>query len=201
MTSPNSVSESHDPSTKENKRMPGEDGVWIIIFGDMMVFALFFATYLYYRSLNVDLYTTSQAVLNKSYGLINTLILLTSSWFVVWAVACFKNGDARGASRRLLAAIAFGLAFWGVKIIEYSEKISAGYTLTKNEFFGFYYMFTGIHLVHVTVGIAALFYAVKMTQRSGDVQKDTNTLVSIGVFWHMVDLLWIILFALLYLVS
>lgn len=190
-----------DTPAKDGKKMPGDEGVWIIIFGDMMVFGLFFATYLYYRSLNVDMYTAAQSVLSKSYGLINTLILLTSSWFVVWAIACFKNGNARESSRRLIAAIALGLAFWIIKILEYSEKIAAGHTLTKNEFFGFYYMFTGIHLVHVTVGIGALLYAVKKTRNSTDIQLETNTLVSIGVFWHMVDLLWIILFALLYLVS
>ena len=193
--------EHEDTYAKDRKKMPGDEGVWIIIFGDMMVFGLFFATYLYYRSLNVDMYSAAQSVLSKSYGLFNTLILLTSSWFVVWAVACFKNGNARKSSRCFIAAIALGLAFWVIKILEYSEKIAAGHTLTKNEFFGFYYMFTGIHLVHVTVGIGALLYAVKKTRNSTDIHLETNTLVSIGVFWHMVDLLWIILFALLYLVS
>lgn len=185
----------------EKKSLPGEDGVWIIIFGDMMIFGLFFSTYLYYRALQVDLYTASQQTLNMGMGLINTILLLTSSWFVVWAMRCAKHGKARETTRLLIAAMAMGIGFWIVKISEYSEKISAGHTIVSNEFFGFYYMFTGIHLIHVTAGLFALAYAFFLARRSRIIGRDFDTLVGIGAFWHMVDLLWIILFALLYLVK
>lgn len=180
--------------------MPGEGGVWILIFGDMMIFGLFFGTFLYYRALDVDLYATSQQSLNMSLGLLNTIFLLTSSWFVVWAVRCAKQGDVRETGRLLLAAMALGIGFWIVKIVEYSEKIGAGHTIISNDFFGFYYMLTGIHLIHVTVGLFALAYAFSQTRKPRFATRDFQTIEGIGAFWHMVDLLWIVLFALLYLV-
>lgn len=188
-------------SGEDTKQLPGESGIWIIIFGDMMVFALFFGTFLYYRALDVDLYMTSQATLDKSLGLLNTLILLTSSWFVVWAVKCAKRGDAKAASFKILSAAALGIGFWIVKLIEYTAKFDAGYSVITNEFFGFYFMFTGIHLVHVTAGLGALAYAYNVLRQGRVGEADFNNLVGIGAFWHLVDLLWIVLFAILYLVS
>jgi nitric oxide reductase NorE protein len=188
------------PLPAEAKSMPGEAGIWIIIFGDMMFFALFFGTYLFYRAEDVALYTRSQQSLNLYLGLTNTIILLTSSWLVVWAINCAKAGVVRECGRLIMAAIALGLGFWGVKIVEYSEKISAGKTIVSNAFFGFYYMFTGIHLLHVTVGIAGLAFAHSLVRKNRIVGQDFRILQGVGVFWHMVDLLWIVLFALLYLV-
>jgi nitric oxide reductase NorE protein len=183
------------------KELPGESGIWIIIFGDMMIFALFFATFLYYRSLDVDAYTASQAALNKGFGLLNTIILLTSSWFVVMAVKCVKMNAGAAAGRRLIAAALLGIGFWIVKVIEYRDKIAAGHTLITDEFFSFYFMYTGIHLVHVTAGLGALAYAYSLTSRAHISERDARVVEGVGAFWHLVDLLWIILFALLYLVS
>lgn len=181
--------------------MPGEGGVWIIIFGDMMVFALFFATFVYYRGLDIETYNASQATLDKGLGLLNTLILLTSSWFVVWAIRCAKSGDGKEAAHRILAAAALGVGFWVVKIIEYAAKFEEGYSVVTDEFFGFYFMFTGIHLVHVTAGLGALVYAQHVLRQGRVSGGDLDNLVGIGAFWHMVDLLWIVLFAILYLMG
>ncbi len=191
----------HHNSKERQKTMPGETGVWILIYGDMMIFGLFFGTYLYYRSLAVDLFDSAQQTLNTGLGLLNTILLLTSSWLVVWALRCAKHGKAGAAVPLLIAAMAMGIGFWIVKIIEYWEKLSTGYTITTNQFFSFYYMFTGIHLVHVTVGLISLGYALLLARRSRTSGSDYRILESIGVFWHMVDLLWIVLFAILYLVK
>ena len=148
---------------------------------------------------DVALFTQSQAELNRSLGLLNTLLLLTSSWCVAQAVAAARAGNA-AARRYLFGAIALGIGFVVVKAIEYNEKIAAGFTLNSNDFFIYYYMFTGIHLLHVVVGLGVLLWTTTRFDKAGKVLGSASVVEGSGAFWHLVDLLWIILFALLYLV-
>lgn len=181
------------------KRVPGEEGIWVFIFGDLVVFGLFFVTYGVYRSYQPDLYDGAQALLNRNLGLLNTVLLLTSSLFVAIALKDARGGG-RHAPRLLGCAILCGLGFVSVKAIEYSEKIQAGITLNTNEFFTFYYMYTGIHLMHVVLGIGVLtFLALRL--RGQGAAGNLSTLEGGCAFWHLVDLLWVMLFPLLYLVK
>ena len=98
------------------------------------------------------------------------------------------------------SAFLCGFAFVCVKLFEYQEKIDAGIMLTTNDFYMYYYMFTGLHLMHVLIGMGVLAFMWNVT-RAGELgEKAINTLESGASFWHMVDILWIVLFALLYLV-
>ncbi|PHR62277.1 MAG: hypothetical protein COA43_00840 [Robiginitomaculum sp.] len=187
-------------SKPHTPNLPGSEGVWILIFGDMMVFGLFFGTYLFYRSANIEMYYTSQSSLNEFFGLLNTIVLLTSSWFVVWAVRLAKSGAKKATANRIVIAILLGLGFCVVKGIEYSAKFSEGHTIISNEFFMFYFMLTGIHLVHVTIGLGALSFVYFKIKTQGINENNVTTLETSGIFWHLVDLLWVVLFALLYLV-
>lgn len=182
------------------RKMPGEEGIWIFIFGDLLVFAVFFLTYLYYRAQNPLLYDEAQQHLTAAYGLINTLLLLTSSWFVAQAVNAVRRGEVPLARKLIAGGMAFGFGFVGVKIVEYSEKFAAGITVITNDFFMFYFMYTGIHLLHVFVGLGVLFFLFSLTRRENAAEQ-IGSFESGGAFWHLVDLLWIILFALLYLVK
>lgn len=178
--------------------IPGEEGVWVFIFGDLLVFAAFFITYAVERSGALDLFSRSQALLDRHLGLLNTLLLLTSSWCVAQAVGAVRRGDPRG---RILVggAILLGLGFVTVKIFEYSAKIAAGITLNSNGFFIYYYMFTAIHLIHVLIGLGVLTYIFSRFDRFGQYRASVALIEGGGAFWHLVDLLWIVLFALLYL--
>ena len=196
-----SKAEIDDIQEGTGKRLPGEPGIWILIFGDMVIFGLFFGTFLFYRSQDVATFAASQQSLNLSLGLLNTLLLLTSSWFVVWAVRCVKHQALPQARTLFKIGMALGLVFWAVKVIEYREKILDGQTIITNEFFGFYYMFTGIHLLHVTVGLGALYFVIRILKDGRTDSKTFHVVEGIGAFWHMVDLLWIVLFTLLYLVK
>jgi len=180
--------------------LPGEEGVWVFIFGDLLVFAAFFITYAVERMGNLALFSRSQALLDRQLGLLNTLLLLTSSWCVAQAVAAARRGDPRG---RLLigGAILLGLGFVLVKVFEYSAKISAGLTLNSNAFFIYYYMFTAIHLIHVMIGLGVLALIFSRFDRSGRFTSGMPLIEGGGAFWHLVDLLWIVLFALLYLLG
>lgn len=182
------------------RRMPGEEGIWIFILGDLLVFAVFFLTFLYYRAQNLQLYNEAQRNLTAAFGLINTLLLLTSSWFVAQGVSAVRRGQLPLARKLIAGGFAFGSGFVGVKVVEYSEKFAAGITVLTNDFFMFYFMYTGIHLLHVFVGLGVLFFLFSLSRRE-DAVDHIASFESGGAFWHLVDLLWIILFALLYLVK
>jgi nitric oxide reductase NorE protein len=179
--------------------LPGEAGIWVLIAGDMMIFALFFATFVFYRAQNSAIYINSQILLNQNYGAINTLLLLTSSWFVVIAVSAARAGRGRVASRLLSLSFLCGLGFAVVKFLEYSEKLQAGVTISTNDFFMFYFVLTGIHFMHLLIGMAGLAYLIAMTRGKTLGDKEIMVLEAGASFWHMVDLLWIVLFPLLYL--
>ncbi len=180
----------------QNRRLPAEAGVWVFILGDMTVFALLFFVFLYYRRLDLVEFQSSQQSLNVLLGQINTLILITSSWFVARFMGAYKTGDYLKAKNFLAAGIVAGGAFVAIKVFEYTEKITAGDTILSGDFFMYYYMMTGIHLMHVLVGIAGLLYVYSALSK----QRGSLLVVECAaVYWHMVDLLWIFLFPLFYL--
>lgn len=181
------------------RRLPGEEGIWILVFGDMVVFGLLFLTFSFYRAENVGLYRSGQDLLNEQLGLVNTLLLLTSSWAVALAVRNVRLGLRTQASTLLGIAVALGCSFVMIKIAEYHEKIAAGITLLTNDFFSYYFVITGIHLTHVLVGIGVLIFLILRTRRAALVVDDVRVFESGAIFWHLVDLLWLVIFALLYL--
>jgi nitric oxide reductase NorE protein len=183
------------------RHLPGEAGVWIFIFGDMMVFSLFFGVFMYYRSLDIAAFTQSQATLNQNFGAINTMLLLTSSWFVVLGLHAVKKNMGQLASRLFSGAMLCGLGFAVIKFIEYGEKIAAGYTLISSDFFMYYYILTGIHFLHLIIGMGVLMFLLIKAKNPDLSAGDIRNFESGTAYWHMVDLLWIVLFPLLYLVK
>jgi nitric oxide reductase NorE protein len=189
-------------SEQGQARIPGETGIWIFIFGDLLVFGLFFATFLFYRAEDIELFNHSQEQLNQFFGVLNTVVLLTSSWLVASAMHAARIGREKAPSVMFLLALACGAGFIVIKILEYSEKIQAGIAINTNDFFMYYFVFTGIHAIHVLIGMGVLTYLALYSRARGGAMtaQDINTLESGSIFWHLVDLLWIVLFALLYLV-
>ena len=183
------------------KHLPGEEGVWVFIVGDMLIFSLFFLVFLYYRNLDVAGFTAAQSQLNLNYGGINTLLLLTSSWFVALGLKAAREQKTAIASKLFSLALCCGLGFALVKFLEWGEKIRAGYVLTSNDFFMYYYVFTGIHFLHVIIGMGVLLFLIAKARAGQCETADISTYESGGAYWHMVDLLWIVLFPLLYLVK
>ncbi len=202
------VSDAVGPNVKERMAMnrperhiPGEPGIWILLFGDMMVFTILFGVYLHARSKDVVLFAASQESLNQTFGALNTLILLTSSLLVVMAVRAFRSEQWRHLAIRLGAAgVAVGCCFVIIKAFEYHEKISAGITPTTNEFFMYYFVLTGLHLAHVIIGLLVLTVCLRLLRNPKPSATHISFYEGAGCFWHMVDLLWIVIFPLLFLV-
>jgi nitric oxide reductase NorE protein len=180
-------------------RIPGEEGIWVFVLGDMTVFAVFFATFMYSRGKNPDTYARDHASLNVALGTVNTVLLLTSSLFVVLAVQRVLTGAHRSAPRLFSAALACGLGFVAVKAVEWSHLFGEGKTVGSGEFYSYYFMFTGIHLAHVLIGCAVLSRLIAMTRQPELTRRAPMLCEAGGIFWHMVDLLWVVLFALFYL--
>jgi nitric oxide reductase NorE protein len=179
------------------RAIPGEAGIWALIGGELAGFSAFFIVYAYYRGIEPDIFRAAQATLSRGIGLLNTVILLTSSLFVALGVERVRDGRP-GAAFWLRAAFICGVAFTVLKIFEYSQKVLAGVTPLTNDFFMYYFAFTGVHLVHVVIGSGALLLAIAVSRREVSPVR-TMIVECVGIFWHLVDLLWIVLFALFYL--
>ncbi|BBY80225.1 cytochrome c oxidase subunit III [Mycolicibacterium pulveris] len=189
-----------DPSPP-GKHIPGEAGIWVLLFGDMLVFAVLFVVYLSRRGEDRELFAQSQDALNRNFGAINTLVLLTSSVFVVFAVVALRSERWRSLAPRLtIVGFAIGCLFVVVKIFEYHEKIAAGITPSTNEFFMYYYVLTGLHLAHVVIGLGVLVALSVLARKPSPTPTRIAFFEGGGCFWHMVDLLWIVIFPLLFLV-
>lgn len=187
--------------SKSARHLPGEAGIWLFIFGDMMLFSLFFVTFLFYRRQSIELFQASQAHLNQALGALNTLFMLSSSWLVAMAVHAARRN--MGKVTPLCFALGFlcGFGFAVVKFFEYGEKIGAGITISSNDFYMYYYMFTGIHFMHVLIGMGVLAFMTRYSWSGGFDARKIGNFESGASFWHVVDLLWIVLFALLYLIK
>lgn len=179
--------------------IPGETGIWVFVLGDMCVFGLLFGCFLFYRGHDLPLYLESRLTLNQTLGVTNTLLLLTSSWFVALGVEAARR-QRRSAAHLFALGFACGAGFAAVKFVEYGEKIRAGITLTSNEFYTFYYMMTGLHFLHVVVGMVVLVFMWAKARGGRFAPRDQSMIEGGATYWHMVDLLWVVLFALLYLV-
>jgi len=181
------------------RRLPGEQGVWVFIAADMAMFGLLFTSFMLERGKNLALFEQSRLALNADYGGVNTLILLTSSWFVALAVQAAKADRVRLVPRFLLPAMLCGAAFGMLKIVEYREKLGAGISMLSNDFFMFYFVLTGIHFLHVIAGTVVLGVLWNKARSTGYGRVNAIGLETGASYWHMVDLLWIVIFPLLYL--
>lgn len=192
---------SHDTSglNPRQSHVPGEIGIWLFVAGDLIVFAVFFVVIALGDVEQPKVFAQSRAALDMWVGVLNTLLLLTGSWFVAVGVEkCRSTGKPVGGHYFSLAILC-GVAFAANKSFEWGGKISAGITPTTNDFYMLFFIFTGIHMLHVLVGIGVLFLMRSVSRRPALTQRDISTMETGATFWHMVDLLWIVLFALFYL--
>ncbi len=182
------------------RRIPGEEGLWVFLLGDMAIFALFFGAILVLRGQHPALVAASQHVLHPQLGVLNTGLLLSGSLLVVLATRAIRASSPR-AARLYAGAIACGLGFASVKVVEYTLLVHGGHTAQSNDFFMYYFVFTGIHLGHLVISLVLLSFLLARARKGAPLTKGQSVFVDCGgCYWHMVDLLWLALFPLLYLV-
>jgi nitric oxide reductase NorE protein len=192
-----SIEEHREDAARRAAFPVGSEGIWTFVFIDMVVFALIFLVYSMQRVQQFHLYEVSQQHLNPIFGFVNTLVLLTSSWMMVRAVHSARDGFTAQVSSFLSAALVLGCVFVGGKGVEYYQKFDSSISVTTNSFFTFYFFITFVHLLHVMVGMA---FMVAMRRGARTLGADyIKRLESLGTFWHFVDLIWLFIYALLYL--
>lgn len=172
--------------------LPGNPLMWVLVISELLIFGAFLAGFAGARILDPQSFAESQAHLDRVYGGLNTLVLVTSGLFAALAVRRRLDGSIRGARLWTAAAGALGLVFLGVKALEYADKLSAGYGMETNTFFTLYYLMTGFHALHVVMGLVIL----------GIVgwKCSVENLETGAAFWHMVDLVWVLIFPVVYLI-
>ena len=181
------------------RRLPGVDGVWVFIGADAVIFAMLFSSFMSERLHNPAVFEASRHTLNMNLGGIDTLILLTSSWSVALAIQALKRGLVDRVPRYLLGGVLTGLMFMVSKSIEYFEKFAAGIRPATNDFYMWYFTLTGIHLLHVVFGTSLLTYLWINSRRGAYSSSNRVVPECVASYWHLVDLLWVVIFPLLYL--
>jgi cytochrome c oxidase subunit III len=186
-------------------------GMWVFLASELLLFAALFALYATYRALYPADFHAAAGHNSVLIGTSNTVVLITSSFSVAWAIHALRLGRPQLTVRMLALTIALGLVFLALKLIEYAEHIAAGilpgagyrFAELPNDgarlFFTLYYCMTGLHALHVIAGMAVLTWAA-FTVRRGLCTPDHHiALENSGLYWHLVDLIWIYLWPLLYL--
>lgn len=199
-TATHTAHESHDldPVTEYNS---SKLGMWLFLGTEVLLFGGLFAAYALFRAKFPELFYESHLELNVKKGALNTVVLIFSSLTMALAVAASKRGDTRKTLVFLGITIVCACAFGVVKYFEYGAKFSHDIYPGTNIFFALYFLMTGLHMIHVFVGILILGALFVLTQR-GVFTAEYNTPIELGgLYWHLVDLIWIYLFPLLYLIG
>lgn len=177
--------------------LPGGSLIWVVFLIEMLTFALFFFGFAWTGRSEPSLFVASQALLHPNSGTFNTLVLLSGSWMVARAV--HETRKQRAVSLWLFGTALTGLIFLGVKLTEYGDIFAKHIRLSTNAFWFYYLFLTILHNLHVLLGVYFLvFLGYKFRNMQVLKPEDCHTLEAVAIYWHLVDLIWVFLFPLLY---
>jgi nitric oxide reductase NorE protein len=193
-------------TASKRRALPGDAAWWMFLTAEFLTLGIFFVAYAFSRANDVEAFQVSQAELHPQLAFANTLILITSGFFAARGVIAMQAGNARSCSKWYALSVILGVAFLVIKTIEYADRLGAGITLSTSTFYFFYFFLTGFHYLHVILGVGFLSWMAAKTYRQSLLKHDpeiaTKNLANVescAAFWHMLDLVWIVLFPLLYL--
>jgi cytochrome c oxidase subunit III len=203
----------HHWANAQDEFEAAKQGMWVFMVTEVLMIGALFVGYLIFRSLYPEAFHEAHKLLNVKMGLTNTVILITSSWTMVLAVGAAQRGQNKKAFNLLAATVLCACGFLVVKYFEYSHKIHEGIlpgglyhykelaTAKVPLFFSMYFMMTGVHAFHVVLGMCLIIWIMKRV-KSGEISPAFYTPVElVGFYWHFVDLVWIFLFPMLYLLG
>ena len=212
----------HHFETVEQQREASGLGMWVFLAQEVMFFGGLFLVYLIYRLKYYDAFVAGSNTLIIKWGAINTGVLICSSLTMAMAVYCAQIGRRKLLVFFLLATMVLGAAFLGIKSIEYKQKFDdhhiPGPSFSTAEFehkdhlardvanhtqiyFSLYFAMTGMHAIHMIVGMVIMGFLVFHSWRGKYPPEHYTTIENFGLYWHFVDIVWIFLFPLLYLIS
>lgn len=186
-------------------------GMWMFLFTELLFFGGMFLLYSVFRYRFADAFHVAAQDENVVLGSVNTFILLTSSFTIALAISAIRKGKSGLSSFLQIATISMGITFLVIKYFEWMSKIEQGLypnspvLLKKSQgevlFFGLYYVMTGIHGLHVLIGIIVITFMLVFTVRKKITMGNSIKLENTGLYWHFVDIIWIYLFPLFYLIT
>jgi cytochrome c oxidase subunit III len=186
-------------------------GMWLFLFTEVLLFGGLFLVYSVYRAMYPQDFHEAAAGLSTILGTVNTVILLTSSLTMALSISALQRGITRASVLLQAATIVLGLLFLVNKYFEWSGHIHEGIYPNSPEllsrshgeilFYGLYYVMTGLHGIHVVAGMLFIGIMLTLTVRQRITQDDHGKLENAGLYWHLVDLIWIYLFPLFYLIT
>lgn len=191
----------HHGESAEQGLQTAKLGIWTFLATEVLLFGGLFTAYTVFRINDPALFHREYLHLNRLFGTVNTVVLICSSLTVALGIAAIRRGKEGMLEVCLALTLLLAAAFLGIKYAEYTEHFAHGQYPKTNNFFSLYYMMTGLHAIHVLAGMAALATMLVKTAK-GSFSAEYHTPVEItGLYWHFVDLVWIYLFPMLYLIG
>ena len=213
LTTSHSVALVHQFDDPQQQRQAGELGMWVFLATEVLFFGGLFAAYTVYRLAYPDVFAAASNELDVRLGFVNTLVLICSSFTMATAVYNAQKGNRKFLIVFLCGTVILGLVFLGIKAVEYAQKFEhhlvpglhfrmEGADQSKAQlFFSLYFAMTGLHALHMIIGAGMIFVLILMA-RKGRFSTQYHTPVEVGgLYWHFVDIIWIFLFPLLYLLG
>jgi len=210
--------QAHHFESVESEYSASKQGIWLFMVTEILMFGGLFVGYAIMKSLHPEAFRWGASQLHWTYGCLNTVVLLISSFTMALAIRMFRVNEQAKAKLCLLITILCGALFMGIKILfEWMPKYElglipfklagsnikevAGYVENSEMFFGFYYIMTGVHGAHVLIGMGLIFWVWLRSLRGDFGPKHWTAVEGVGIFWHLVDLIWIYLFPMFYLIQ
>jgi cytochrome c oxidase subunit 3 len=203
----------HHFSDSEQQRESAKLGMWVFLLTEILLFGGLFCAYAIYRAWHPEMFYNAHRFLDTPLGTVNTVVLITSSLTMALSIRAMQLGERKKTLTLLVVTLVLAGAFLVVKYFEYSHKIHLGqlpgkfYTFEGIEganphiFFSIYFLMTGLHGIHVLAGMGAIVWTIIKTKRNVFSAEYYTPLEMTGLYWHLVDLIWIFLFPLLYLIG
>ncbi len=178
--------------------IPGGRDIWFFVLFESLVFTSYFCVYLFNRTQHEQAFLRQQSHLLLWLGVLETIVLLTSSWAVADCVRHARSGRYGASKRAALFTAGSGVVFLVLKVAEWVRLIRSGHTFTSSGFFQYFFFLTAIHCVHLLIGFVVL--GVLWYQLSGQKRRSQKVVETCATYWHTVDFFWVLIFALLYVV-
>ncbi len=203
----------HHFSTTEQQKDSAKIGMWLFLLTEVLLFGGLFCAYAIFRAWYPDLFHNAHSFLDTGLGATNTVVLITSSLTMALAIRAMQLGNKNATIWNLVATLGLAGTFLVIKYIEYSHKFHLGqlpgkyYTFTGVEggnphiFFSIYFMMTGLHGIHVIAGMITIGWMLYRTTKNHFSAEYYTPIEMTGLYWHLVDLIWIFLFPLFYLIG
>tara|TARA_R110001592_G_scaffold251081_3_gene513763 strand:- start:2904 stop:3476 length:573 start_codon:yes stop_codon:yes gene_type:complete len=179
---------------------PGGILIWLLMMLEIFTFLGAALVFVYYRKNNLEEFVSSKEMLSALVGTINTIILITSGYFMALSINKLRENNNKKSSQFMLVGLLLGVLFLIVKGVEFYHKIDLGIGFNYNTFFTFYWLMTGFHFVHVLFGVGLLAYMYSAVKKENYNKDEMFDVESSAAYWHMCDLIWVLIFPVLYLI-